>query len=284
MQAENDLTAEQTSQWVEVEGIQIHYHEAGTGTPLIMLHGSGPGATGWANYHGNISALAEHFRVICPDLPGFGQSDMKPLGSPMPGWYSDVIRSFMDTLGIEKAHFVGNSFGGAITLKLGMDTPERIGRMVLMGPAGSVAPFSVVPTRAVEELLYFYDGEGPSIERMKRFGEDFVYDPSLLTDELWQERLKTALRPEIVDNPPMRPNPDAPREELWRDPRLTKLPHEVLMLWGREDRVMPFDMSFMLLKQIPRARLLVIPQCGHWVQWEHAQEFNYTVRNFLVQN
>lgn len=275
------LTEAATSKFVDANGVRVHYNEAGSGAPVILIHGGGPGAGGWSNYNRNMEPLSKHFRVICPDLPGFGKSDMKPLGSAMPGWYAEKMADFMRAIGLKKAHFIGNSLGGMVTLKLALEHPEMVDKMVLMGTGGSLPVFSTFPTEGIKTLLFFYDGPGPSLQRLKGFINQFVYDPSQITDELLEQRMKVALDPRIVANPPMRPNPNVPLDELWRDARLTKLPHETLMIWGREDRVMPIDMAFPLLKQIPRARLFVIPQCGHWAQWEHADEFNRTVSGFF---
>jgi pimeloyl-ACP methyl ester carboxylesterase len=264
------MTEAVASKTVDVDGVKIHYNEAGQGPALVLIHGGGPGATGWSNYSRNVGALAKHFRVLTPDLPGFGKSDVKPAGSPMPAWYSTKMGQFLDALGIEKAHFVGNA----------LDRPEKVDRLILMGPGGSIPMFSDYPTDAIKTLLFFYEGEGPSMERLKGFAKNFVYDPSKLTDELLKDRMEVALSPHIVATPPMRPF-GVKMEPLWSDPRLAALPHETLIIWGREDRVMPLDMAFILLKQIPKARLFVLPQCGHWAQWEHADEFNATVVGFL---
>lgn len=265
-----------------ISGVNIHYHDEGQGPVLVMLQGSGPGATGWSNYSRNIAHFAKTHRVICPDLPGFGKSDMKPVDSPIPGWWAEVIIGLLDTLGIDKADFIGNSMGGMITLKIALEKPERINRMVLMGPGGGSPASSVFPTEGIKTLVGFYDGPGPSLERLRSFTSQMVFDPGMLTDELLQERFEAAMDPRIVAQPPMRPGPGGMPEELWRDARLTRLPHETLILWGREDRVMPLDAGFTLMKQIPRARFLVMPQCGHWVQWEHADEFNRIVEGFLA--
>jgi pimeloyl-ACP methyl ester carboxylesterase len=265
----------------DLGGIKLHYDDVGEGPALILIHGSGPGASGRANFIRNIEALSKHFRVIVPDLPGFGKSDMKPVGTPIPGWWADKIVELFDHLGIEKAHFVGNSLGGAITLKIALENPSRVDRMILMGPGGGTPITSVFPTEGIKTLVGFYDGPGPSLERLKSFINQFVYDPSQITEELLAERLKAAMDPRIIAQPPMRMGPGVVLEELWRDPRMTKLPHETLIIWGREDRVMPLDTGFVLMKQIPRARFFVMPQCGHWAQWEHAEEFNKIVLGFL---
>ena len=270
-----------SSRFIDVGGVKVHYNEMGTGMPVILIHGSGPGAYGWANFSRNMEPLSKHFRAICIDLPGFGQSDMKPAGVPIPGWWAEIVGRFMDALDIKQAHFIGNSLGGMITLKLALTQPQKVGRMLLMGTGGSLPIFTPWPTEGIKSILGYYEGTGPSIEKLRAFAQQFVYDPSQLTDELLQKRLDTSLDPRIMANPPMRMTPGTVLEELWRDPGLTRLPHETMLLWGREDRVLPLDSAFALLKQIPRARLFVMPQCGHWAQWEHADEFNATVTQFF---
>ena len=280
----SDITEKSNSRNIDIDGVNIHYHDVGTGDALIMLHGGGPGATAWSNYVRNIAPLAEHFRVIAPDLPGFGASDVKPAGSPLPLWYAQKMGQFIEALGLQRAHIVGNSLGGLVALRLAVEEPKKVDRLVLMGTAGTLPVFSVYPTPAIQTLTSFYDGPGPSKERLQGFVDQFVYKPDEITDDLIDQRMETAMQPHIVETPPMRFNPKTDvYEEIWRDARLTRLPHETMMIWGREDRVNPMDMAFVLLKQIPHARLYVLPQCGHWAQWEHPDEFNSVTLNFLTQ-
>lgn len=110
----------------------------------------------------------------------------------------------------------------------------------------------------------------------------FVYDQSQITPELIDERFAAATDPRLMAQPAMDFKSAGMPEELWRDARLTRLPHETLIMWGLDDRVMPVDGAFILLKQIPRSRLLVLSQCGHWIQWEHADEFHRSVLSFLT--
>src|ERR1700747_1978508 len=110
---------------VRVAGREIFFAEAG---------GAGPGAAGLSNYSRNVDALAERFHVIVPDLPGYGRSSKGVNGSDPFKFLADTIRGLLDQLGIQKAHFVGNSYGGACALRLALNTPERVDRMVLMGP------------------------------------------------------------------------------------------------------------------------------------------------------
>jgi pimeloyl-ACP methyl ester carboxylesterase len=273
--------AESSSRFLTVDGVNVHYHDIGSGPALVLLHGSGPGATGWSNYNRNAEALARNFRVIIPDLPGFGQSDMKPVDAKVPAWWTGVVLGLLDGLGIAKAHFVGNSMGGMVTLKLALDHPERIDRMILMGPGGGHPVFSTWPSPGIITLVTAYEGEGITPQKVRAFISASLFDQSLVTDDLVAQRTAAALDPRVVAQPPMRPGPGGPPEDLWRDARLTRLPHETLILWGREDRVLPLDNGMILFKQIPRAQLQVIPQCGHWVMWEQADLFNRVVQSFL---
>jgi pimeloyl-ACP methyl ester carboxylesterase len=273
--------ADQSSRFAEVGGVKVHYHDMGAGPALILLHGSGPGASGWSNYSKNAEALARHFRVVIPDCPGFGLSDMKPVDAKTPGWWAGVILGLMDVLAIDKAHFVGNSMGGMITLKIALEHPGRIDRMILMGPGGGHPVFSTWPTPGIVNLVTAYEGDGMTKDKVRGFISQSLFDQSLMTDELIDTRYAAACDPRIVAQPPMRPGPGGPPEELWRDARLTRLPHETLIIWGREDRVLPLDNGMILLKQIPRARLSVFPQCGHWAMWERPEEFNRVTLSFL---
>ncbi len=269
------------SRFVEVDGLTIHYVEAGQGSALIFVHGGGPGASGLSNFSKNIGAFADRYRVIAIDLPCYGKSTKLRITEPLWGFYAKTLARFIEVLGLEKAHLVGNSAGGASSLKCALDFPERVDRLVLMGPGGGYSLFEKQPSDGIVSLLTFYLPPGPSLERMKAFVKYLVYDPSTLTDELLQERVNNASDPETAEYMPLKVGPHFPQvEELWRE-RLDKLPHETLIIWGREDRVNPLDQGLILARQIPNARFLVMPKCGHWAQWEKAEEFNRTVAAFL---
>lgn len=272
---------ETSSRFADVNGTKVHYHEIGEGAPLVLIHGSGPGASGWSNYNRNVEALSKHFTLIIPDCPGFGKSDMKPVDAKTPGWWAEIMHGLIGVLGFEKAHFVGNSMGGMITLKLALEHPECVDKMLLMGPGGGHPVFSVWPSPGIMTLITAYEGAGITADKVRAFISASLYDQSAITDELVQQRLEAAMDPRIVAQPPMRPGPGGPPEELWRDARLTKLLHETLIVWGREDRVLPLDNGMILLKQIQRASMTIVPQCGHWVMWEQAAEFNRIALSFF---
>lgn len=144
---------------LDVAGKKIFVAETGEGPPLVLLHGGGPGASGVSNYARNIAALAKEYRVVVPDLPGYGRSS-KGIDRADPfGEVADRIRGLLDRLGLDKAHFVGNSLGGACALRLALDTPGRVDRMILMGPAG-IGATRGRPTPGLNSLLDYYTGRG----------------------------------------------------------------------------------------------------------------------------
>jgi len=268
------------SRFVEFDGLRIHYNEIGEGPALVFVHGGGPGASGLSNFSRNMEAFADRYRVIAIDLPCYGQSSKVRIREPLWGYYGKVLSRFIDVVGLGKAHLVGNSAGGAASLKCALDCPERVDRLVLMGPGGGFSLFEKQPSDGIRSLVTFYLPPGPSLARMREFVQYLVYDPSTLTDEILQERVDRAIDPETAAYMPLKVGQMPPIEELWRE-RLDKLPHETLIIWGREDRVNPMDQGLILARQIPNARFLIFPKCGHWAQWEKADEFNRTVAAFL---
>src|SRR5580693_5630993 len=170
-------------QTVNVAGKPIFVAEAGNGLPVVMLHGGGPGAAGVSNYSRNIDSLAEHFRVIVPDLPGYGRSSKGVDGSDPFGYLADTIRALLDALGIDRASLVGNSYGGACALRLALDTPERVDKLVLMGPGG-IGTTRALPTAGLNSLLSYSGGGGPSREKLETFIRNYlVYDGASVPDD-----------------------------------------------------------------------------------------------------
>ncbi len=270
-----------TSKYVQAGEVKMHYNEAGSGKPLVMIHGGGPGASGWSNYNRNVDELAKNNRVIIIDLPGFGKSEKKRPDAGLFGFYAKTINHMMDALDIDKADFIGNSLGGGTSLKFALDYPDRANKLVLMGPGGSVPLFTPWPSEGIKPLFTYYEGEGPSMAKLKNFLNIMLYDKSGMTDQLLKERYEASILPEVIANPPLRMKGGVlPLEELWKE-NLAGLKHDVMLVWGREDRVVPLDMSLFLLNRIPKAQLHVFPQCGHWCQWEKADQFNALVTQFF---
>ena len=268
------------SHFIDAPAGRLHYHDFGEGEATILVHGGGPGAYGLSNYRRNVDALSQGRRVIVIDLPGLGQSDSRPAPGSLFEPMAAAVLDLMNHLGLDKASFVGNSLGGATSLRFTLDHPERTHKLVLMGPAGGLPVTSTFPTEGLMRMLNFYEGEGPSIEKLRRVVELLVYDQGAITEELLAERYRDCTSAKALANPPLRGRGYNPKDDLWRE-RLNELQHPTLLIWGRDDRVLPLDSAFVLLKCLPQAELHVFPNCGHWVQWEKADRFNELVGRFL---
>ena len=279
-------TTNLTEHTVTVDGKAIFVAEAGSGPAVVMLHGGGPGASGVSNYSRNITTLAEHYRVIVPDMPGYGRSDKHVDHSDPFGYLADMIRGLLDELGVDTAHLIGNSLGGAVALRLALDAPHRVGRLVLMGPGG-IGLTRGVPTAGLKSLLSYYTGDGPSREKLAIFVRNYlVYDGSSVSDDLIGLRYQASIDPEVVADPPLRRPSSlrtAWRMDLTRDKRLKALQTPTLVLWGRDDKVNRPTGGPMLLNAMPNAELVMTSHTGHWMQWERAELFNELVTEFLGQ-
>jgi len=269
---------------IRANGRDIWVAEAGEGPPLLMLHGGGPGATGASNFVRNIPALVEHFRVIVPDMPGYGRST-KGIDRTDPfGALAGAMLGLLDALKVEQAHILGNSLGGACALRLALERPERVDRLVLLGPGG-IETTRQPPTDGLKYLLDYYSGEGPTREKLATFLRKYlVFDGSTITDAVIDERFAASIDPETVANPPLvRPKnlTDAHALDLTRDGRLATLRNPTLVLWGVEDRVNCPSGAHSLQKRMPNCDLYLFSRTGHWVQWERAAEFNAATIAFL---
>lgn len=275
--------AEESSRFIKAGDINFHYHDIGDGAPLVLIHGGGPGASGWSNYQRNVDDLSKKFRLLIIDLPGYGKTDKSLPASDLFAYNAKVVRDFLDAIKVEKAHFIGNSLGGGTALKLAMDYPDRADKLVLMGPGGTLPVFTVFPTPGIKMIMQYYGGDGPTREKLRAFIDVMVYDSSEITDDLIETRFKASIEPDILAKPPLGSNKSGkpPLEQLWRED-LTIVQHKTLLIWGRDDAVVPMDGAFTLLKQMPNIEFHVFSRCGHWAQWEHAPRFNRLVSDFLL--
>ena len=273
--------------YVDVLGGRIAYHDvgapAGGRTPVVLIHGGGPGASGFSNFSRNVAPLAERERVLVIDLPGYGGSDNREIEGSMFDLLSTVLVGFLDALGIDKASLIGNSLGAGTALRTALDHPARVERLVLMGAGGSLPIHSVYPTPGLMKMFGYYGGDGPSERKLRAILDELVYDPRLIPPELFAARLAASMRPDVIANPPLRQRAAAlARDDLWREP-LYRVKHPVLLIWGREDKVIPLDAAFLYARTLPNAELHVFPRCGHWAQWEKADAFNALVAAFLAR-
>ena len=276
---------EDTSRSVEVDGQHMHYHEAGQGPVLVFLHGGGPGVSGWSNFKYNLPELSRHFHCIAIDQPGFGRSHQPQFREHFFNYSARYVVGVLDELGIEKAHFLGNSLGGGATLRIALDHPDRVHRMVLMGPGGlAFNVFYPGLSEGLKAVRDFYRDEGPTREKMEAFIRVMTFDQSLVTEEFIDERLALAVDPETMEGTRHALETVRNREywadgELWR--HLEKIRQPTLLVWGRDDKTMPLDGAFFAIKRIRDVRLHVFGRCGHWAQMEHTDAFNHLVIDFL---
>jgi len=280
------LTFESTQVTKDVEGLTFAYHEAGEGEPLIMLHGSGPGVSAWSNFRHNLPVFAERFRTIMPDLPGFGGTELPELDEVYPKVAARWIARLMDSLGIESAVFIGNSMGGAVTAELAALAPERVRRMALMGSGGmSVGIFQAEPSEGFLRLFEFL--EDPTRARMIAWIRTMVHDPGRITDELVDERMRNATAEGVLDRTraifgsmfdPSRRDAHTP---LWT--RASTITTPTLLLWGRDDRMLPYDQAHFVNRALPDVELHTFSHCGHWVQVERKSEFERIATEFLTR-
>ena len=283
----SELSFESTSNFLDTPKGRLHYHVAGDGPPLLLLHGSGPGVSGWANFRGNLPVFAEHFTTYLLDMPGAGKSyspDVNPMMAA-PG----AVLDFLDGLGLGPLPIVGNSMGGAIAARIAADHPERVSRLATIGGVG-VALFNPSPPEGIKLLVEFV--EDPTRERLVKWMESMVYDPGILTDEFVQMRWESATDPRTAAD--IKKLYNLPMLEAMRTRRafgaadqvamLTRIQAPTLLMWGRDDRVTPLDGSLAAMRFIPRCELHVFYDCGHWTMIERKDEFESTVLAFLLRD
>ncbi len=280
------LSEEQSSHFVGIEyqgkKMNIHYNDVGDGQQcVVMLHGSGPGATAWANFVKNIEPLVEAgYRVLLIDMPGWGQSDPVISTGSRSELNADFLEKILDALGVEQAHLIGNSMGAHTVTAFALRNPQRIKKLVMMGGGtAGVSPFVPQPAEGIKRINALY--REPTLENLKAMMAVFVYDASHLTEDLYQMRLNNMLtRKEHLEN--YAKSLDAnPKPFTDYSTRLHEIKAPTLIIWGRDDRFVPMDTGLRLLAGIPHAQLHVYSQCGHWAQWEHAEHFNRMVIDFL---
>jgi pimeloyl-ACP methyl ester carboxylesterase len=267
------------SRFVTVEGVRIHYQEVGRGDPLICIHGAGPGASAESNFKHNTDALAEKFRVILYDMPQYGKSQKIVLTEPRLKYNARILNGFAGVLGISSTAVLGNSMGGQVALKFGLDYPERLSRVVVIGSGATTPILTPHPVEGVKMIGRYYKGSGPSREKLRDLLATIVYDSSFLTEAVLEERYQASIDPETIELFG-KLQPEIPRENL--GPDLPKLKAKLLVIWGMDDRFGALDVGLQITRAVPDARMHIFTRCGHWAQVEHAAAFNRLVLDFLT--
>lgn len=275
MQAADDLVSGRIAHGVH----DTHYLEAGEGRPVLLVHGSGPGVSGRANWQGLMrSPVRDGRRLIAPDVLGFGQTRVSE-GTELT--HDNRVRhlvGFLDALGLDRVDVVGNSMGGALALALASRHPERVRRMVLMGTVGISFPI----TPGLDRVW----GYTPSPDNMREIMRLFAYDQGLISEELIQLRYEASAVPEVQQ--PYAAAFAAPRQRhieamALSDSELSQIEAPTLLVHGRDDQIIPLEAtSLRLVHVLPKADLVVFSGCGHWTQIERAHDFQRQVDGFLT--
>ncbi|MBH10686.1 MAG: 2-hydroxy-6-oxo-2,4-heptadienoate hydrolase [Candidatus Marinimicrobia bacterium] len=263
--------------YIDVNGIKTNYHDYGTGNAVLLLHGSGPGVSAWANWRFNILDIGKENRVIAPDIVGFGFTQhLKNIQYSIDFWIKHII-SFLDILEIERVSIIGNSFGGALALAIAIRYPKKVDKLILMGSVG--LKFKI--TEGLDKVW----GYTPSIDNMRELLDLFAYDRTLVTDELAKLRYNASIREGIQESfSSMFPSPRQRWIDLMSQPqkKISLLENQTLIIHGREDKIIPKENSIKLSNLIHNAELHIFGRCGHWTQIEHKDAFNRLVTNFLI--
>lgn len=257
--------------------LATNYHDSGTGSPVALIHGSGPGVSAWTNWKRVMPALSDAFRVVAPDMAGFGYTERNPASQyDIKFWVKHLI-GILDALGIDKISIVGNSFGGSLSLAAAARHPDRFDRIVLMGTPCD--KFIMTPgLRAGWDYV-------PSPENMRKAMSHFPFDPAFITDELVEDRYQASMIPGAQEG--LRKLLAKPADE--GETQLSGMPehvvaniqHPTLVLHGREDKVIPVEMGLRLGNILPNAEFHMFGRCGHWVQAERFDDFIALTRRHL---
>ena len=259
---------------VDVAGIDTFYLEAGTGDPVVLLHGSGPGVSAWANWQHTIPGLAQEFRVLAPDVVGYGSTSRPDDVRYSLDTWTDHVVGFLDALGLGRVSLVGNSLGGRISLALAERHPDRVARMVLMGSPG----VGMTVTDGLRALRAYE----PSPENMRALLVDyFAVDPSIITDELVRIRYEASVATFDAYRSMFFDPRHAGNELGITEEQVRAIRTPTLLVHGREDKVVPPEVSWTMVDLLPDADLHVFARCGHWTQIERAAEFTELVAAFL---
>lgn len=254
---------------------------------VLLLHGGGPGANAVTNWRRFIPGLSDRYRVIAPDIYGWGNTDHPAEGkgpTSMTAWVRARVNqmiALLDALGIDQVRLIGNSAGGALSLWITATAPERVKDLVLMGSAGGqmMSP----PTEVIRMVSFYKDPTKANLEALTRW---FVYDEQTLgasIAEIVEDRFAEISRPEIRRSfQSMYATPTSPAEMMLPRSALVRIKHPVLLVHGREDRFITPDSSVYFNEILENSQLHVFEKCGHWVQIERREGMLALVRAFYA--
>jgi 4,5:9,10-diseco-3-hydroxy-5,9,17-trioxoandrosta-1(10),2-diene-4-oate hydrolase len=262
--------------FVEIgDGLSLHYAECGEGPPVIFVHGSGPGASGHSNFADNMRAFARAgFRAIAVDLLGYGDSSKPTDKNYTLDLHVPALKQFVDKLKLSRVSLVGNSLGGAVSMRFAMDYPEFMDRLVLLAPGGLAPRLRYLRMPGIQAMMWSQLGPGgPTFKKLQGVFDKQLFDPSQLSRELVEQRFHVALT-----------QPRQVYKTLKVDnlvSRLGEIHCPTLVFWGTDDKFCPVDTAIPLTQGVADCRTILIARCGHWAQVEHPRLFNREAISFL---
>jgi 4,5:9,10-diseco-3-hydroxy-5,9,17-trioxoandrosta-1(10),2-diene-4-oate hydrolase len=256
------------------QGYEMHYLEHGSGPAVVFVHGSGPGVNAYSNFFPNYRAIATAgYRCVLPDMIGFGWSSKPDDIDYTLELFVPTLREFLDLLKIERCVLVGNSLGGAISMKLAIDHPERVAKLIVMGPGGIEARETYFKMPGIQKMVSQFVGSGFDRAGLRRLLQLLAYDPNTITDELLEQRFN------ILQTQPKAVLARMSITDL--TPELGKLRGPLLGFWGVEDQFCPASGYEKILRAVPDSRFIMYSRCGHWAMIERAEDFNRNAIEFL---
>ncbi|GAP10060.1 predicted hydrolase [Bellilinea caldifistulae] len=273
--------------WVKVDHLNIHLYTAGEeGETIVLLHGGGLDSA-WLSWQPVILALSTRFRVIAPDLPGYGKSDTPQIDYTL-DYYIDFVRRLLDQLDVERPTLAGISMGGGIAIGFALAHPQRVNRLVPVDSygiqrkyPGGLWGYYLVRMEWLNRFSWWLLGRNRALTRASL--QQIMYDPNALSDDLINEVYEEIRRPRA--GMAFR---SFQRHEVLRDgvrtcylDRLKEIQAETLFIHGENDRLVPVECAREAHARLPGSRLEVIPACGHWPQREKPDEFNRILLDFL---
>lgn len=279
------ITFEESTRTTMTPAGVLHYHEAGQGEPVVFLHGSGPGVTGWRNFGTNLPRFADRYRCLVLDFPGYGLSyeiDNHPADESV-----RAVGLFLDALGLDRVRLVGNSLGGIVAAQYAQSAPERVSQLVTVGGLGR-SLFNPAPAEGIRLLIEFT--EDPTRDRLVQWLRSMVHDQAMVTEELIEQRWEQATEPATLATArrlygrgrlEARAATAAAAGQSPPWAKLGGLTVPTLITWGRDDRVTPLENGILAMRLIPKVELHVFPNCGHWVMLEQKDAWEEVVLGFL---
>jgi pimeloyl-ACP methyl ester carboxylesterase len=279
------MAAPPRSHYADGGGVRYHYHDLGAGPDTVFLHGGGPGCTAWSDFGPVAPLFAADRRCLLVDIQQYGKSEKSPITGPMWDHHADRTVALMDTLGVERADFVCNSWGGTIALDLAARHPDRVRSLVVTGSMpvfyGPLAPLPEGGRRGRNARDAYYGGEGPTREKMRELIARLEwYDPAALPEETLDLRYAQSLDPGERELAAMS---DSPRGQ-WQDltAELGRIQAPVLFVWGMQDAFLTPDYPLMLARMVPRGNLHVMDHASHHPQEERPHAYHAVVSGFLA--